>query len=131
MVEVVKYAATGRRKSSIARVCITPGSGKITVNKRGFENYFPRETDRIVIVEPLIVSNTQDKFDINVKVTGGGSTGQAGAFRLGLSRALVLCDSELKTSLKKATLMTRDSRMKERKKPGQKGARRKFQWVKR
>ncbi|MFT5387622.1 MAG: small subunit ribosomal protein S9 [Candidatus Omnitrophota bacterium] len=131
MVEVVKYAATGRRKSSIARVCITPGSGKITVNKREFENYFPRETDRIVIVEPLIVSNTQDKFDINVKVTGGGSTGQAGAFRLGLSRALVLCDSELKTSLKKATLMTRDSRMKERKKPGQKGARRKFQWVKR
>lgn len=131
MVEVVKYGATGRRKSSIARVNITPGNGAITVNKRGFEDYFPRETDRITITEPLRVTNTEGKFDINVKVTGGGSTGQAGAFRLGLSRALALCDAENKPTLKKASFLRRDPRMKERQKPGQKGARKKFQWVKR
>ena len=131
MVEVVKYSATGRRKSSVARVNLTPGSGKINVNKRGFEDYFPRETDRITILEPLNVVNMAGKFDINVRVTGGGSTGQAGAFRLGLSRALILCDAENKPTLKKSDFLTRDSRMKERQKPGQKGARKKFQWVKR
>jgi len=131
MVEVVKYAATGRRKSSVARVNLIPGNGTIKVNKRGFEDYFPRETDRITILEPLRITNMLGKFDINVRVTGGGSTGQAGAFRLGLSRALVLCDPESKPTLKKSSFLTRDSRMKERQKPGQKGARKKFQWVKR
>ncbi len=131
MVEIVKYGATGRRKSSVARVNLTPGKGTIRVNKRGFEEYFPRETDRITILEPLRLTNTLEKFDITVKVTGGGSTGQAGAFRLGLARALTLCDKGNKPLLKKANLMTRDSRMKERQKPGQKGARKKFQWVKR
>ena len=131
MVEIVKYGATGRRKSSVARVNLTPGNGTITVNKRTFENYFPRETDRIMIVEPLRITNTFGKFDINVKVTGGGSTGQAGAFRLGLSRALILCDPDSKSTLKKSNFLSRDSRMKERQKPGQKGARKKFQWVKR
>ena len=82
MVEVVKYSATGRRKSSVARVNLTPGNGTIKVNKRGFEDYFPRETDRITILEPLRVANLLDKFDIDVRVSGGGSTGQAGAFRL-------------------------------------------------
>jgi len=131
MVEVVKYGATGRRKSSVARVNISPGKGTILVNKRGFEDYFPRETDRITILEPLRVANLLDKFDIDVRVSGGGSTGQAGAFRLGLSRALVLCDPENKSALKKSNFLTRDPRMKERQKPGQKGARKKFQWVKR
>lgn len=131
MVEVVKYGATGRRKSSVARVNLIPGKGNIRVNKRSFEEYFVRETDRITILEPLKITNTFGKFDIIVKVTGGGSTGQAGAFRLGLARALVLCDQENKSVLKKESLLTRDSRMKERQKPGQKGARKKFQWVKR
>jgi small subunit ribosomal protein S9 len=131
MVEVVKYSATGRRKSSVARISLTPGTGNITVNKRKFEEYFPRENDRITILEPLRLTNTFGKFDITAKITGGGSTGQAGAFRLGLSRALVLCDAENKPTLKKSDFMTRDSRMKERKKPGQKGARKRFQWVKR
>ena len=131
MVEIVKYGATGRRKSSVARVNLTPGVGNITINKRGFEDYFPRETDRTLILEPLRLTNTLGKFDITAKISGGGSTGQAGAFRLGLSRALVLCDSENKPTLKKSDLLTRDSRMKERQKPGQKGARKKFQWVKR
>jgi len=131
MVEIVKYGATGRRKSSVARVNLTPGNGTIKVNKRRFEEYFQRETDRITILEPLRVTNMMDKFDISVRVVGGGSTGQAGAFRLGLSRALVLCDPENKPTLKKSNFLTRDSRMKERQKPGQKGARKKFQWVKR
>ena len=131
MVEMVKYAATGRRKSSVARVTLIPGSGNISVNKRPFANYFTRETDRIQILEPLNLTNTKDKFDIRVKVTGGGSTGQAGAFRLGLSRALVIFDPETKSVLKKEDLLRRDPRMKERQKPGQKGARKKFQWVKR
>jgi len=131
MVEVIKYGATGRRKSAVARVDISPGTGKIRVNKRAFKNYFPRETDQISIVEPLKLTNTYGKFDVNVKIEGGGSTGQAGAFRLGLSRALAVCDPENRGVLKKAGLFTRDSRMKERQKPGQKGARKKFQWVKR
>lgn len=131
MIEMVKYAATGRRKSSVARVELSPGTGKILVNQRPFEEYFTRETDRISILEPLNLTTTADKFDIRVKVAGGGSTGQSGAFRLALSRALTQFDIELKPTLKKATLLRRDSRMKERQKPGQKGARKKFQWVKR
>jgi small subunit ribosomal protein S9 len=131
MVEIVKYGATGRRKSSIARVNLVPGTGIIRVNKRAFENYFCRETDRIVILEPFKATNTLGKFDVEASITGGGNSGQAGAFRLGLSRALTMLDPENKGILKKSGFMTRDSRMKERKKPGQKGARRKFQWVKR
>ncbi|MBN1870521.1 MAG: 30S ribosomal protein S9 [Candidatus Omnitrophica bacterium] len=131
MVEIVKYGATGRRKSSVARVYLTPGTGTITINQRSFENYFPRETDRILILEPLRLTNTLGKFDITAKISGGGSTGQAGALRLGLSRALVMCDTENKPTLKKNDLLTRDPRMKERQKPGRKGARKRFQWVKR
>lgn len=131
MVEVVKYGATGRRKSSIARATLTPGSGKITINNVAFETYFPQETDRIGVVSPLKLTNTLNKFDIDVKTTGGGVTGQVGAIRLALSRALILCDMENRNTLKKAEFLTRDPRMKERKKPGQKGARKKFQWVKR
>lgn len=131
MVEVVKYAGTGRRKSSVARVVLTPGQGTILVNKREFARYFPRETDRISILQPLKLTNLENKFDIAVFVTGGGSTGQAGAFKMGLSRALLVSDLLTRGVLKKAGCLTRDSRMKERKKPGQKGARRKFQWVKR
>ena len=131
MVEVVKYSGTGRRKSSVARVILTPGEGNIFVNKRGFNDYFPRETDRLTIMTPLKLTNLEKKFDVAVRVTGGGSTGQAGAFKLGLSRALISCDPLTRGVLKKAGCLTRDDRMKERKKPGQKGARRKFQWVKR
>ncbi len=131
MVEVVKYAGTGRRKSSVARVVLTPGQGGISVNKREFSDYFPRETDRLTIITPLKLTNLEKKFDITVNVTGGGSTGQAGAFKMGLSRALISCDPLTRGVLKKAGCLTRDDRMKERKKPGQKGARRKFQWVKR
>ena len=131
MVEMVKYGATGRRKSSVARVNLMPGSGRIEVNERTFENYFIRETDRINIMEPLRMTNTLGKFDVIAKITGGGLTGQAGAFRLGISRALTLLDPGNRPILKKADFLRRDSRMKERKKPGQKGARKKFQWVKR
>ena len=131
MVEVVKYGATGRRKSSIARVNLIPGTGAIRVNNRPFEKYFHRETDRTAIVEPLKITNTFGKFDLEVKVTGGGSTGQAGAMRLAISRALLICDPQTRSVLRKTDLLSRDPRMKERKKPGMKGARRKFQWVKR
>ena len=131
MAEIVKYGATGRRKSSIARVNISPGTGKIRINKRSLEEYFPRETDQITILEPLKLTNMYGKFDLTVKVSGGGSTGQAGALRLGLARALSLCETENRGVLKKAEMLRRDPRMKERQKPGQKGARKKFQWVKR
>lgn len=131
MVEVVKYAATGRRKTSVARVNLIPGTGVIKINERPFEEFFNRETDRIVILEPLKLTNTINTFDIVAKVSGGGVSGQTGAMRLALSRALSACDREHKSLLKKADCLSRDPRMKERKKPGQKGARKKFQWVKR
>lgn len=131
MVELVKYGATGRRKSAVARINIVPGTGKVIVNDRPFEQYFTRETDRILFLGPLQLTNNLNKFDIIASVNGGGLTGQAGACRLGLSRALSACDAENKTALNKALCLRRDPRMKERKKPGQKGARRKFQWVKR
>ena len=131
MMEIVKYDATGRRKCSVARVNLIPGTGIIRVNKRSFEQYFTRESDRMTILEPLKLTNTLGKFDIIVEVSGGGLTGQAGAFRLGLSRALTICDLQTKSVLKKADFLRRDPRMKERKKAGQKGARKKFQWVKR
>ena len=131
MVEIVKYAATGRRKSSVARVNLIPGTGKIEINERPFEQYFQRETDRLSIMEPLNLTNNASKFDIFAKVNGGGMSGQAGALRLGLARALSLFDEGTKAVLKKVNCLRRDPRMKERKKPGQKGARKKFQWVKR
>jgi small subunit ribosomal protein S9 len=131
MVEMVKYGATGRRKCSVARVNLVPGAGQIVVNNTPFEKYFPRETDRIVIIEPLKITNTLDKFNVEAMINGGGSTGQAGAMRLGIARALKMVDEENKPNLKKMDCLRRDPRMKERKKPGQKGARKKFQWVKR
>ena len=131
MVEVVNYGATGRRKTAIARVNITPGTGKVIINERAFEIYFSRETDRNIAMEPLKLTHMENKFDILASVNGGGLTGQAGAIRLALSRALTACDLENRPALKKADCLRRDPRMKERKKPGQKGARKKFQWVKR
>ncbi|MCX5681769.1 MAG: 30S ribosomal protein S9 [Candidatus Omnitrophica bacterium] len=131
MVEVVKYGATGRRKTAVARVNIMPGTGIVKVNKRTFEDYFPSETDRIRVLAPLKVTNNLNKFDLVIHATGGGLTGQADAIKLGLSRALSKCDEDTRAVLKKAKYLSRDPRMKERKKPGQKGARKKFQWVKR
>ena len=126
-----KFYGTGRRKTSVARVWIRPGPGKIVVNRRPFEEYFPRETLRMIIAQPLQLTNTVGQFDILVRVGGGGPTGQAGAVRHGLSRALVRFDEKLRTMLKKAGLLTRDPRMRERKKYGQPGARQKFQYSKR
>jgi len=126
-----KFYGTGRRKTSVARVWIRPGPGKIVVNRRLFEEYFPRETLRMIIAQPLQLTNTFGQFDVLVRVGGVGPTGQAGAVRHGLSRALVRFDDKLRTTLKKAGLLTRDPRMRERKKYGQPGARQKFQYSKR
>jgi small subunit ribosomal protein S9 len=131
MVEVVKYSATGRRKTSVARVSLTPGTGKISVNGKDFEAYFPRETDRILVLTPFKLANLLNKFDMDVNAAGGGITGQAGALRMAIARALTMFDPATRAALKDNLCLRRDSRMKERKKPGQKGARRKFQWVKR
>jgi len=128
---VASYYGTGRRKSSVARVYLVPGSGTITVNKRDLDQYFGMETLKLIIRQPLEITGTTGKFDINVNVFGGGFTGQAGAIRHGISRALLLADSDLRPVLKKAGLLTRDPRMKERKKYGLKGARRAPQFSKR
>ncbi|HSW62800.1 MAG TPA: 30S ribosomal protein S9 [Dissulfurispiraceae bacterium] len=127
----IEYGATGRRKRSIASVTITPGTGRITVNNRDIDNYFPRETLRMIIRQPLTVTGVIGKYDIKAKVLGGGLSGQAGALRHGISRALVELDTELKPKLKKEGLLTRDPREVERKKFGQKGARARFQFSKR
>ena len=119
-----RYYGTGRRKSSVARVYLVPGSGKITVNKRDIEEYFGLETLKLIIRQPLEVTGTTGKFDININVCGGGTTGQAGAIRHGISRALLEADSDFRPALKKAGFLTRDPRMKERKKYGLKAARR-------
>jgi small subunit ribosomal protein S9 len=126
-----RYYGTGRRKSSVARVYLVPGSGKITVNKRDIEEYFGLETLKLIIRQPLEVTGTTGKFDININVCGGGTTGQAGAIRHGISRALLEADSDFRPALKKAGFLTRDPRMKERKKPGLKAARRAPQFSKR
>ena len=118
-----RYYGTGRRKSSVARVYLVPGSGKITVNKRDIEEYFGLETLKLIIRQPLEVTGTTGKFDININVCGGGTTGQAGAIRHGISRALLEADSDFRPALKKAGFLTRDPRMKERKKYGLKAAR--------
>ena len=123
--------ATGKRKTSVARIWIKPGGGQIVINKRPIEQYFFRESDRALITEPLRLTDTIDKYDMNVNVRGGGISGQAGAVRHGISRALVTADPELRDPLKKEGFLTRDSRMKERKKYGQPGARARFQYSKR
>ena len=122
---------SGRRKSSVARVYLVPGSGKITVNKRDIEEYFGLETLKLIIRQPLEVTGTTGKFDISINVCGGGTTGQAGAIRHGISRALLEADSDFRPALKKAGFLTRDPRMKERKKYGLKAARRAPQFSKR
>lgn len=123
--------ATGRRKSSVARVRLVPGTGNVIINKRDIENYFGLETTRIIVFQPLELTGTKSSYDVLVNVHGGGLTGQAGAIRHGISRALVKADESLKTTLKKAGFLTRDSRMKERKKPGLKKARKSPQFSKR
>ena len=128
---MVQYLGTGRRKSSVARVFLRPGKGEIKVNSRAFENYFPTEGLRAVVRQPLLATETLDKFDILVLTDGGGVAGQAGATRLGISRALVEFNAELRSRLKKLGFLTRDPRAHERKKYGQKGARKRFQFSKR
>ena len=125
------FYGTGRRKKSIARVYLTPGKGQITVNKRDIEDYFGLETLKVVVRQPLEATDTTGKFDINITVKGGGFTGQAGAIRHGIARALCEADAEFRPALKKAGFLTRDPRMKERKKYGLKGARRAPQFSKR
>ena len=126
-----KYYGTGRRKSSIARVYLTPGNGKITVNKRDIDDYFGLETLKVIVRQPLVATDNVSKYDVNVTVKGGGYTGQAGAIRHGIARALIEVDEELRPVLKAAGFLTRDPRMKERKKYGLKAARRAPQFSKR
>lgn len=132
MAEKVQYIATGRRKESIARVrVVMPGEGKIIINKRPFNDYFPRESHRLIIMQPVEAANLTDKFDIYAIVNGGGGSGQAGALKHGIARALSKIDSSMRSVLKKAGFLTRDSRMRERKKYGRKRARKRFQYSKR
>lgn len=126
-----QYRGTGRRKKAIARVRLVPGTGKIVINKRDLEDYINYETLRVVVREPLMITDTMGQYDVLVNVKGGGYTGQAGAIRHGISRALLQVDGELRPILKKAGFLTRDSRMKERKKYGLKKARRASQFSKR
>lgn len=127
----IQYTATGKRKTSIARVFLTPGTGKIVINERPVEEYFGRETLRMILRQPLELTGTIGKYDISVNVTGGGGSGQAGAIRHGISKALLDINPEFRSRLKKEGFLTRDSREKERKKYGQKGARKRFQFSKR
>jgi small subunit ribosomal protein S9 len=131
MAAATQFYGTGRRKTSVARVWLRPGGGRIMVNRRPFEDYFPRETLRMIIAQPLQLTNTFGTLDATVNVGGGGPTGQAGAVRHGISRALLEFDVNLRPALKRAGLLTRDPRMRERKKYGQPGARSKFQYSKR
>lgn len=128
---IARYYGTGRRKSSVARVYLLPGKGKITINKRDIDDYFGLETLKLIIRQPLELTSVTSKFDISVNVHGGGFTGQAGAIRHGISRALLEADADFRPALKKAGFLTRDPRMKERKKYGLKGARRAPQFSKR
>jgi small subunit ribosomal protein S9 len=127
----IQYYGTGRRKTSTARVYLRPGDGSVQVNRKPFESYFPNETLRMIIRQPLNLTETTNKFDILVNVAGGGPAGQAGAIRHGITRALIEYNSDLRPTLKQAGLITRDPRIKERKKYGQKGARKRFQFSKR
>ncbi|MGL4452886.1 MAG: 30S ribosomal protein S9 [Sarcina sp.] len=127
----VQYMGTGRRKTSVARVRLVPGEGNVIINKRDIQTYFGLETLRMIVNQPLVLTETKDKYDVLVNVHGGGTTGQAGAIRHGISRALLKADETLRADLKKAGFLTRDSRMVERKKYGKKKARRSSQFSKR
>ncbi|WP_346937910.1 30S ribosomal protein S9 [uncultured Clostridium sp.] len=127
----VQHFGTGRRKKSVARVRLVPGEGKVVINKRDMDNYFGLDTLKFIVNQPLVLTGTKDKFDVLVNVHGGGYTGQAGAIRHGISRALLKADESLRAELKKAGFLTRDPRMKERKKYGLKKARRASQFSKR
>ena len=131
MAATSEFLGTGRRKTAVARVRLASGSGKIVINGRPFENYFPTETLRMVVSQPFVVTSTADKFDVRVNVEGGGPNGQAGAVRHGIARALLEADANLRPTLKSGGLLTRDSRKRERKKYGQPGARKRFQYSKR
>ena len=126
-----KFYGTGRRKKSIARVYLVPGKGEITINKRTLDDYFGLDTLKVIVKQPLVTTNTTDKYDVLVNVHGGGYTGQAGAIRHGISRALLQADADFRPALKKEGFLTRDPRMKERKKYGLKAARRAPQFSKR
>lgn len=128
---IVQFVGTGRRKCSVARVFLRPGKGEIKVNNRPFENYFPTENVRAMVRQPLAATETMEKFDLVILAAGGGVAGQAGAVRLGVARALVEFNAELRGRLKKLGFLTRDPRKHERKKYGQKGARKRFQFSKR
>ncbi len=130
-IKTPEFLGTGRRKTAVARVRLATGTGKITVNGRAFDIYFPLETLRSTVSQPLTVTGTSDKLDVRVNVTGGGPNGQAGAVRHGIARALLQFDVNLRPSLKKEGYLTRDPRMRERKKYGQPGARKRFQFSKR
>ena len=127
----IQHRATGRRKTSVARVRLVPGTGAITVNRRSLDEYFPNNVLKMIIKQPLLSTETAERFDIHVAVTGGGPSGQAGAIRHGISRALTDYNAELRKRLKKDGFLSRDPRMKERKKYGQRGARARFQFSKR
>jgi small subunit ribosomal protein S9 len=127
----IQYYGTGRRKTAVARVYLRPGSGKMTVNRRDFDEFFPNQVLKMVIRQPLLLTETADKFDILINVQGGGSSGQAGAIRHGISRALLEYNAELRPRLKAAGFLTRDPRKVERKKYGQPKARKRFQFSKR
>lgn len=131
MAKTDKFYGTGRRKSSVARVYLVPGSGKITINKRDIDEYFGLETLKVIVRQPLVATESETKYDVLVNVKGGGYTGQAGAIRHGISRALIEADQELRPTLKSGGFLTRDPRMKERKKYGLKAARRAPQFSKR
>jgi len=127
----IQYYGTGRRKTSTARVYLRPGGGDVVVNRKPFDRYFPNETLRMIIRQPLQLTETTAKFDVLINVSGGGPAGQAGAIRHGITRALLEFNADLRPALKQAGLVTRDPRNKERKKYGQKGARKRFQFSKR
>ncbi len=127
----IQYYGTGRRKTSTARVYLRPGAGEVLVNRKPFDKYFPNETLRMIIRQPLQLTETTTKFDLLINVSGGGPSGQAGAIRHGITRALMEFNADLRPMLKQAGLVTRDPRIKERKKYGQKGARKRFQFSKR
>jgi small subunit ribosomal protein S9 len=127
----IQYYGTGRRKTSKARVYLRPGGGEVRINRKTFDQYFPNETLRMIIRQPLQITETVNKFDVLVNVAGGGPAGQAGAIRHGITRALIEFNADLRRALKHAGLVTRDPRIKERKKYGQKGARKRFQFSKR
>jgi small subunit ribosomal protein S9 len=131
MAETQEFIATGRRKTSVARIRMTPGNGKIDINGKSFEDYFPTVPLQNTVLQPLQVVKLANSYDVSINTTGGGATGQAGAARLAISRALLLVDANLRGTLKAEGLLRRDPRMKERKKSGQPGARKRFQFSKR